>query len=303
MNAPVDSAPFVRQNPTRDGKRAGRIFAGRRASAIIGLLRRSPTFSVGASLFIAIVLVAALAPLVTLYGPSQQDLLHSLTGPSSSHWFGTDDLGRDIWSRVIYGTRIDLRIGIIAVALPFVLGCALGLVAGYFGGWIDSLVMRLVDVVVAFPFLVLIIALVFALGAGERSIYIAMTLVGWVAYARIIRGEVLVARQQEYVIAARVTGLSHARIIARHVFPNVVIQALTYAMSDIVRTVLAVVTLGFLGLGVAPPAPEWGSMIAEGEAYITTNWELATIPGLALVLVGISLSLIGDGLSDLLRIE
>jgi peptide/nickel transport system permease protein len=160
-----------------------------------------------------------------------------------------------------------------------------------------------VDVVVAFPFYVLIIAMVFALGPGVRSIYIAITLIGWVSYARIIRGEILVAKRQEYVLAAQAAGFSDARIVVRHILPNVITQAIVFAMSDIVLDILAIVTLGYLGLGVPPPTADWGSMIFDGQTFLTTNWWLSTIPGLAVVVTGLGLSLIGDGLADLLRPE
>ena len=184
---------------------------------------------------------------------------------------------------------------------PFVLGTILGSVAGYFGGWVDIIIMRLVDIVVAFPFFVLIIALVFVLGPGERSIYIAITLVGWVSYARIIRGEILVAKRQEYVLAAQSGGLSNLRIMRRHLLPNVITQAIIYAMSDIVQDILAIVTLSYLGLGIQPPTPDWGTMISDGQNFLTTHWQLTTIPGLCVVVTGLALSLIGDGLADLLR--
>ena len=159
------------------------------------------------------------------------------------------------------------------------LGTAVGLVSGYFGGSVDSISSWFVNVVVAFPFYVLIIALVFVLGSGTRNIYIAIALVGWVSYTRIVRGEVLVVKRREYVLAARTAGLSSLRILRRHVLPNVITQAIVYAMSDIVLVILAIVTLGYLGLGVQPPTPDWGRMIADGQPYLTTNWELATSPG------------------------
>jgi peptide/nickel transport system permease protein len=194
-------------------------------------------------------------------------------------------------------------VGFLAVLFPFCIGTFLGCLAGYYGGWLDAVVMRLVDVVVAFPFYVLIIAMVFALGPGVRSIYIAITLIGWVSYARIIRGEILVAKRQEYVLAAQAAGFSDARIVVRHILPNVITQAIVFAMSDIVLDILAIVTLGYLGLGVPPPTADWGSMIFDGQTFLTTNWWLSTIPGLAVVVTGLGLSLIGDGLADLLRPE
>lgn len=250
-----------------------------------------------------IVAAALAAPLLTRYDPIAQDLQSPLLKPGGAHLLGTDQLGRDVWSRLLYGARTDLRVGFLAVLFPFALGTVLGCLAGYFGGWVDTVIMRLVDIVVAFPFYVLIIALVFVLGPGARSIYIAITLVGWVSYTRLIRGELLIAKRQEYVLAARSGGLSSTRIIGVHLLPNIISQAVVFAMSDIVLDILAIVTLGYLGLGIPPPTADWGAMIAQGQEFITTNWQLATIPGLAVVVTGLGLSLIGDGLADLLRKE
>lgn len=246
---------------------------------------------------------AIFAPLLTAHEPTAQNLSQTLQPPSAQHLLGTDQLGRDVWSQLLYGARTDLRVAFLAVLFPFTLGTALGCVAGYYGRWVDSAVMRVVDVVVAFPFYVLIIALVFVLGQGTRSIYIAITLVGWVSYARIVRAEVLVAKRQEYVLAARVAGLSDGRIMVRHLIPNVISQAIVFAMSDVVLDILAIVTLGYLGLGVPPPTPDWGRMIFDGQNFLTTHWQLSTIPGLAVVLTGLGLSLVGDGLTDLMRPE
>ena len=262
---------------------------------------RQPALAAGLIL-LAIILAAAIgAPLLTPYNPIKQNLGASLLGPGGHHLLGTDQLGRDTFSRLLYGLRTDLRIAFIAVLAPFCIGLVIGCVSGYFGGWVDAVLMRLVDIVVAFPFYVLIIALVFVLGPGQRSIYIAITLVGWVSYARIIRGEILVAKRQDYVLAARSGGLSAVRIIGRHLLPNVITQAIIYAMSDIVQDILAIVTLGYFGLGVPPPTPDLGSMINNGQNFLTTHWQLTTFPGLAVVAVGLALSLIGDGLADLIR--
>jgi peptide/nickel transport system permease protein len=253
----------------------------------------------GLSLFGLIVLAAILAPVLTGHDPIKQDLLQARLAPGSpGHLLGTDELGRDVFARLLYGARIDLRVGVLAVVSPFIIGTSLGLVAGWFGGWLDTLIMRIVDVVVAFPFFVLVIALVFALGAGTGSIYVAITIVGWVAYCRIVRGEVLVAKEQEYALAARASGLPTRRILFRHLLPNVVLQAIVYSMSDIVLTILAIVTLGYLGLGVPPPTPDWGSMIEDGQQFLLTQWYLATIPGLAVVVTGFALALIADGLVE-----
>jgi peptide/nickel transport system permease protein len=264
---------------------------------------RTPSFVAGVSILGLIVLAAAAAPWITQHDPTEQDLLHTLAGPSGSHWLGTDDLGRDVWSRLVFGARTDLRVAFLAVLFPFSIGTVIGLVSGYYGRWIDTVTNWLVNVVVAFPFYVLIIALVFALGPGTRSIYIAITLVGWVSYTRIIRGEVLVAKRRDYVLAAKAGGLSDTRILFRHLLPNVITQAIVFSMSDIVLDILAIVTLGYLGLGVQPPTPDWGRMIADGQTFLTTHWELSTIPGVAIVITALGLSLLADGLADLLRPE
>jgi peptide/nickel transport system permease protein len=250
-----------------------------------------------------LVLIAALAPLLSPYDPIKQDLQHALESPNGAHWLGTDKYGRDVLTRLMYGARIDLRVGFLAVLIPFVVGAILGSLAGYFGGWFDTVVMRIVDVFFAFPFYVLVIVLVFVLGAGETSIYLAIATVSWVSYAKILRGELLVAKKQDWVVAARLGGMSHARILLRHIAPNVLSQAVIYAMSDIVMDIMAIVTLGYLGLGIAPPTPEWGSMILDGQEFITTQWQQATIPGLAVVVTSLGLSFLGDGLSDLLSPE
>jgi peptide/nickel transport system permease protein len=285
--APGGSAPQA-QAAARTRTRSGRWY-------------RQPALVCGLILLGIIVLAAIAAPLITHYNPDTQNLNDPLAGFSSAHWLGTDQEGRDTFSRLLYGARVDLRVAFLAVLFPFVLGTILGSLAGYFGGWVDLIIMRLVDIVVAFPFFVLVIALVFVLGPGERSIYVAITLVGWVSYARIIRGEILIAKRQDYVLAARSGGLSSLRIMARHLLPNTISQAIIYAMSDIVQDILAIVTLSYLGLGIQPPTPDWGTMIANGQNFLTTQWQLTTLPGVAVVITGLALSLIGDGLADLLR--
>ena len=262
---------------------------------------RQPALMAGIVILAVVVGLALAAPLITSYNPITQNLNASLLPPSAHHLLGTDQLGRDTFTRLLYGLRLDLRIAFIAVLLPFLLGTVLGSLAGYFGGWADSIIMRLVDIVLAFPFYVLIIALVFVLGPGERSIYVAITAIGWVAYARIIRGEILVAKRQDYVTAARSGGLSNVRIMRRHLLPNVITQAFIYGMSDIVQDILAIVTLGYLGLGIPPPTADLGSMINDGQNFLSTHWQLTTFPGLVVVVVGLGLSLTGDGLADLLR--
>lgn len=273
--------------------------------AALGRVRRkgSPPLILGIIILGIIIGLAVAAPLVTSYNPIALNPTQALLPPSAHHLLGTDQLGRDVWSRLVYGARIDLQVGFLAVLFPFLVGTTIGCIAGYFGGWIDTVVMRMVDVILAFPFFVLLITLVFILGPGTKSIYIAMTVTDWVSYTWIIRSEILGAKRHEYILAARALGYSRQRIIIRHLVPNVITQAIVYSMSDIVFTILTIVTLGYLGLGIPPPTPEWGSMISDGQQFITTNWLLTTVPGIAVVITGIGLSLFGDGIADLLRVD
>ena len=283
--------------------RASRVTNRPMSSRALKPWYRNATLVAGIVIVGFLALIALLAPLLTPYAPIVQDLEHALESPNAQHWLGTDKYGRDVLTRLLYGARVDLRVGFLAVLIPFVVGSVLGALAGYFGGWFDAVVMRIVDIFFAFPFYVLVIVFVFLLGAGESSIYLAIAAVSWVSYAKIMRGELLVAKQQDYVAAARLGGLSHGRILIRHIGPNVLSQALIYATSDVVMDIMAIVTLGYLGLGIAPPTPEWGSMILDGQEFITTQWEQATIPGIAVVVTSLGLSLLGDGLADLLAPE
>ena len=262
---------------------------------------RSPTLMAGAVLTGLLVLAFALTPLISPYAPDHQDLFGILQGPSARHLLGSDELGRDELSRLLWAGRTDLLVGVLAVLFPFFLGTVLGTLAGFYGGWLDTAVMRIVDVLIAFPFYVLVIALVFVAGTGITGIFIAFAVADWVVYARIVRSATLVVRGSDYVAAARTGGVGDVRVMLGHVLPNTVTQAIVYSMSDIVLVIVAVVTLGYLGLGVQPPTPDWGAMIGDGQQFITTRWELATLPGLAVVLTGIGLSLLGDGLADVLR--
>ena len=264
---------------------------------------RNQSLMIGLTIVAILVLLALLAPMISPADPLKQNFEATLQGPSAAHWLGTDKLGRDILSRLLYGARVDLRVAFLAVLIPFVAGSVLGAIAGYFGGWLDTVIMRIVDVFFAFPLFVLVIALVFVLGSGESSIYISIALVSWVSYCKIVRGEVLVAREQDYVRAAQLGGLSRFRVLWRHIGRNVVSQSIIYAMSDIVMDIMVIVTLGYLGIGIQPPTPEWGEMIADAQDYITSLWWMAVLPGLAVVVTGIGLSLVGDGLTELMAPE
>ena len=249
----------------------------------------------------AIVLAAIAAPLIAPYEPQAQDYTATSLAPSLQHPFGTDYLGRDIFSRVIYGARIDLRVGMFSVIPPFVIGILLGSLAAYYGRWADTVVMRLVDIVQAFPFIVLVIGIVAMLGPGLNNMYIAVALTAWIVYARLIRSEILVEKNKEYVQAAKALGGTDWRILRRHLLPNVITSSIVYSMADIALYILLAAALSFLGLGAKPPTPEWGAMITEGRAYMTTAWWMSALPGVAIIVTGIGLSLIGDGLSDVLR--
>ena len=249
------------------------------------------------------VCVALFADAIAPYAPNAHDLKIVLSPPSFDHWLGTDNYGRDVLSRVIFGTRIDLQMGILAVLFPFLLGTTLGAIAGYFGGWLDMLMMRLLDVTMAFPFYVLMLAIISILEPGLHSFYVAVTLVGWVSYCRLVRSQVLVLKNSEFVLAARNLGYSHLRIMFRHILPNALVPSIVFSMSDVVLVILAGSAISYLGLGVQPPTAEWGVMIAEGQQFMTTSWWVTTFPGIAIVFLALGFSLLADGLGEKLGIR
>lgn len=246
-----------------------------------------------------LMLVAILASVIAPYDPVKQDIGNALAAPGSAgHLLGTDQLGRDVLSRLLYGARIDIFVALGAVVCPFLIGTVVGIWAGYRGGWFDSVVVGIIDVIIAFPILVLLIALVFVLGPGVGTIVISVTVIDWVVYARLARGSARREQAMEYVLAAKVGGVPTWRILACHILPNIIAQSVVYAMSDAVLIILFITTLGFLGLGVPPPAADWGTMISEAQLYLNAQWWLAVIPGVAIILTGLGLSLIADGLAQ-----
>jgi peptide/nickel transport system permease protein len=255
------------------------------------------SLKVGSAIMMAIALIGIFAPWIAPYDPFAQDFEAVLVPPELNHLFGTDNLGRDIFSRVIYGARVDLTIGVITTYVPMTYGVVLGAFCGYIGGKFDMIVMRILDVAMAFPFLVLIIVILAILGPGVQNIYISVFLVAWTMYARLARAEMLVERGKDYVLAAQVLGYPRSRIVFRHALPNVMNSSIVFSMSDFVLNILLVSGLSFLGLGIQPPIPEWGSMIAEGKEFMLQAWWVCTLPGLAIVITGTALSLIGDGLA------
>jgi peptide/nickel transport system permease protein len=275
-----------------------------RMSVLVHLRERNLHLIAGVVIVGVIVLMATFAPFLTRYNPTAQDFSATLQGPSWTHLLGTDNLGRDIWSRILFGARTDLFLATMAVAAPLVVGTLIGALSGYFGGWFDVIVMRLADIVVAFPFYVLVISLVFILGNGVGSIFAAISIVSWVAYARIVRGEALVVSSTNFMDAVRVGGIGTWRIIFRHLAPNVVSQAIVYAMSDIVANVGVIVTLSYFGMGIVPPTPDWGSMMADGQPFFAGGYYgLMLIPAIAVIITSFGLSLIGDGLANVLRVN
>jgi peptide/nickel transport system permease protein len=252
----------------------------------------------GAGLSLFWLFVAVAAPWLAPFDPIEQNLSATLLPPSGAHPLGTDNFGRDILSRIIWGTRLDLQMGVFGVLFPFVIGTMIGATAGYFGGIVDMLLMRLLDVTVSFPFLVLIIAIVATLGPGLASFYIALALVGWVSYARLVRARFLVLKGADFVLAAHSLGFTHRRIVLHHILPNAIMPALVFSMSDAVIDVVLGASLSYLGLGIQPPTAEWGLMIAEGQNFIATAWWMTVFPGLAIVLLATGFSLLADGVAE-----
>lgn len=264
-------------------------------------LRLSGTLLAGIAILAASLLMAVAPGLVAPYDPLAFDYTAFLQGPSAAHWFGTDNFGRDMLSRVIWAYQIDLQIALFATVFPLIIGSAIGLLVGWYGGWLDLLFGRLVDAVITFPFLVLVIAIVAVLGPGLRNMYVAVGVVGWVFYARLIRAEIMVQKARDYTAAARVMGYTDARILLRHLLPNAVTPVLTFWMTDMALAILLGSSLGYLGLGAQPPAAEWGVLIADGKNFMSTAWWISIFPGIAIVLTGLGFSLLGDGLAALLR--
>ncbi|SCW46874.1 peptide/nickel transport system permease protein [Rhizobium mongolense subsp. loessense] len=257
----------------------------------------------GVGILLFFVLLATSAPVLAPYDPILQNGDARLQAPSLLHPFGTDNFGRDVLSRVIWGARIDLQIALIGVAFPFLIGTAVGTIAGFFGGIVDALFMRLVDIILAFPFLVLMLSIIAILGPGLGSFYIAMALVGWVSYARLIRAQMLVLKNSDYAVAAVSLGFSRMRIMFRHLLPNAVAGSIVFAMSDAVLVLLSGAAVSYLGLGVQPPVAEWGVMVAEGQSFITTAWWITLFPGLSIVCLAFGFSMLGDALGERLGVH
>jgi ABC-type dipeptide/oligopeptide/nickel transport system permease subunit len=257
---------------------------------------------IGIGIVIVMAVAAALAPLIARQSPISIDLLHILERPSGHHWLGTDIQGRDIWSRLVFGARVSLTVGLISQGIALTLGVTMGLLAGFYGKWVDEIVMRLADVTLAFPTLLLLIAMVAALQPSEGVVFATIGIVGWAGMARIVRGQVLVVRQLEYIQAIRALGASDLRIMAQHVLPNVIAPVVIAATLGVAGAIMAEAALSFLGLGVPPPAPSWGSMIADGrdlDQLRRAPWT-SVFPGVAIGAAVLGFNLLGDALRDAL---
>jgi ABC-type dipeptide/oligopeptide/nickel transport system permease subunit len=278
----------------------------RDSGAVIGevwaRLRRDTRARIGLIVVAMLLLVALLAPLLVRHDPIRVDLLRQLQPPSAEHWMGTDVQGRDVWARLVYGARISLAVGLISQSIALALGVSLGLIAGYYGRWIDDLVMRLADVTLAFPTLLLLIAMVAALQPSLLVVFVTVGIVGWAGMARLVRGQVLVVRQLEYVQAARALGTPDRRIIARHVLPNVIAPVVIASTLGMAGAIMAEAALSFLGLGVQPPTPSWGAMISDGRdlSQLRASPWTSLFPGLAIGVTVLGFNLLGDALRDAL---
>jgi len=264
-------------------------------------LRLSWPLVIGGVILFAGLLLAIVPELAAPYQPNAFDYKSILKPPSWAHPFGTDNFGRDMLSRVIYAYRVDMEIAVFATSFPFVFGTLIGALVGYYGGWAEAVLGRIVDALITFPLLVLVIAIVAILGPGLSNMYIAFGIIYWVFYARLIAGDMKVQRHLDYAAAGKVMGYSDLRIILRHLLPNVIVGGIVYWMTDMALAILIGSSLGYLGLGVQPPASEWGVLIAGGKNYMSTAWWITIFPGISIVLAGLGFSLFGDGLADLLR--
>jgi peptide/nickel transport system permease protein len=275
------------------------ILPARRARLAVWA-RHHLTLLLGLGLVLLLLLIAVAGPFLTQFDPDNGNIEQSLIGPSRAFLFGTDANGRDMFTRIIYGARPALGISVGCVTTSLIIGSMLGLIAAYVGGALGAVIMRILDMVISFPYIVLVIAVLAVLGPGRLSVALAIIAVDWTAYGRIIYGQVLSVREREYVESCRALGMSPSRIMLRHILPNVATPALVYATLDISQVILLMSALSFLGLGTQPPAADWGTMINDGQTYIYSAWWISTFPGLAIMITGTSFAILGDGLADAL---
>ena len=254
----------------------------------------------GGSIVVLLFILSFLAPYLTPYSPDDLDAYHVLLPPSSQHWLGTDELGRDVLTRIIFGARVSLKVGFVAVGIAAFIGTIAGLFAGYYGGWVDQLLMRFVDIMLCFPTFFLMLAVIAMLEPSIWYIMIVIGLTGWMGVARLVRAEVLSLRERDFVLAARAIGASDLRIIFRHILPNALSPVIVTATLGVAGAILTESALSFLGIGVQPPTPSWGNMLTAGKDYLEFAWWLSLFPGLAILVTVIAYNLVGEGLRDAL---
>ncbi|UJQ93097.1 ABC transporter permease [Mariluticola halotolerans] len=271
-----------------------------RSYRIVLALMRNPLAVVGAFIIFVLIITAMFAPLIAPFSPIGQDLGNRLQPPGGTHWMGTDELGRDIFSRIVYGARITLTIVALVAVIAAPVGLLIGAIAGYFGGWVDRVMMGITDVFLSMPKLILALAFVAALGPGIENAIIAIAITAWPAYARIARAETLTFRHSEFIAAVQLQGASPFRIIVRHILPLCTSSMIIRVTLDMAGIILTAAGLGFIGLGAQPPLPEWGAMISRGRTFILDQWWVATMPGFAIILVSLGFCFLGDGLRDVL---
>lgn len=267
---------------------------------LVRRITRSPLTIVGIALVLIILLTALFAPLIATHSPTEVDLLSKLEAPSAEHYFGTDEVGRDIFSRIVYGTRISLRIGLLVVLISFPVGTILGAIAGYIGGRVDQVIMRITDIFLSFPGIILAMSIAAALGPSIENVMLALAATWWPWYTRIVRSSVLSIKNSEFIEASRALGANPFRILFKEIIPNAIAPATIQASLDLGFVILSAAGLSFIGLGAQPPSPEWGAMLSNSREILRDAWWAATFPGIAILLTVLGFNLLGDGLNDLL---
>lgn len=293
MTTPTATGPPQNAGPAIGRVLTTRISRGGHSGAV--------ALAVGLAVLAGLFAASFLVPWATGVDPAANDLLNRFHPPSAQHWFGTDQFGRDVFTRVLAAGRIDISLALAGAAIPATIGITLGAIAGYAGGWASTTVLRVADTIQSFPQYILLVALVFILGPGPRSFLVGAALSAWITYARLVRAVVLRLRTSDYILAARSAGLGHTRVLARHVLPNALPQAIVYAASDVVLALGFLCALSYLGLGIQAPGIEWGQMIAQGQPFLRHQWWISVTPGTAIITVGIAVRLIANGLERLTR--
>lgn len=282
----------------------------RQRSAGVGMLAksllRSKTGTLGAVLVLIVCLLALLAPLLAGHDPNAVNPLNRLKPPvwmeggTSEHWLGTDNLGRDMWSRIVYGSRVSLLVGVGAVLVSGMIGAVLGLISGYYGKWVDAVIMRIADAFMAIPTILFMLVVLAVVGPGMTTLIFVIGVTNWVSYTRVVRGEVLSIKARDFVKAASAIGASHGRIILRHILPNILSSFIVISGMNVATTIIMEASLSFLGLGIKPPDISWGGMLSDGRQYVATSWWVATFPGLAITVTVLGVIFLGDWLRDIL---